>query len=118
MKKLLILIVAAAVFLHFYPQPKLTAWYEQQMNTVMTTFNEITDTQVRLKAEKVYRQIEPKFDQFNPDEQQFVREITASRQAVKSFYFQHCDNKVPTQRLHRKNQALVCQEISTFRKYF
>ena len=42
MKNILILIVAAAVFLHFYPQPEVTKFYEDKKNMLLDSFAEFT----------------------------------------------------------------------------
>ena len=55
MKNLLILIVAVALFLHFYPQPELDDWFAQQKETILTSFSEATDTQVSLKSDKIFQ---------------------------------------------------------------
>ena len=47
MKNLLILIVAAALFLHFYPQPELEDWFSEKKVTAIAIFAKATDTQVR-----------------------------------------------------------------------
>ena len=118
MKNILVLIVAAAVFLHFYPQPELETWFEQQKTAVLKIFSDATDTKVRLKADKIYQDLEPKFDQFNSEEEKFLKEITSSRDAVKEFYFTYCDKQQFSPKFHRKNQELVCQKISEFSAYF
>lgn len=118
MKKLLILIVAAAIFLHFYPQPELEAWYGENKAMVLEKFSDATDTKVRLSSQKVYRDIESSFDQFNSEEIKFVQEITASREAVKTFFTTYCENTKHTPKLHKKNQKLVCDKISPYQSLF
>jgi hypothetical protein len=44
MKNLLILIVSAALFLHFYPQPEVTKFYDEQKNSLLDGFAEFSDT--------------------------------------------------------------------------
>ena len=118
MKNLLILIVAAALFLHFYPQPELEAWYAEQKAMVLGKFSDATDTKVRLSSQKVYRDIEASFDQFNSDEIKFVKEITESRESVKTFFASYCDTEKQTPKLHKKNQKLVCDKISPYQSLF
>lgn len=118
MKNLLILIVAGAIFLHFYPQPKLEAWYGEQKSFILAKFSDATDTKVRLSPKKVYRDIEPSFDQFNGEEIKFVNEMTSSREAVKQFFDEYCESKKQTPKLHKKNQTLVCKKITPYQSLF
>ncbi|MEW6990578.1 hypothetical protein AADZ91_07790 [Colwelliaceae bacterium 6441] len=118
MKNILILIVAIAIYLHFYPQPELERWYNEQKTLVLSSFSEATDTKVRLNPNKIYNDIKPKFEQFNQEEQKFVREITTSREDVKRFFKRYCQDNQPTPKLHQKNQKQVCQTISNYQSLF
>ncbi|MGB1198050.1 MAG: hypothetical protein ACPG46_03320 [Thalassotalea sp.] len=120
MKNLLILIVAAAIFLHFYPQPKLQTWFEEQKAFVLGGFSDATDTKVRLKSSKIYADLEPHFKQFSTKEQQFVKELTAERKPVVAFFKEFCNNKSPkrTPKLHFANQKLVCEKIANYQSFF
>jgi len=113
MKNLLILIVSIAVFLHFYPQPELTAWYNEQKDTALESFSDATDTKVRLKADKIYEDLKPKLNQFRPSEQRYLKEITSSRPNIKKFNREYC-GKQQDPKLHRNNQALVCSTIAKY----
>ncbi|AZQ85917.1 hypothetical protein EKO29_19095 [Colwellia sp. Arc7-635] len=114
MKKLLILIVAGALYFHFYPNEELNHWLGEQKAAVLGYFSEATDTQVRLNSNKVYKDLSRNFASFNSQEQQYVAEITASRETVKSFYQQHCINKKQTPKLQRDNLSKVCQTINQY----
>ncbi|WP_206483057.1 hypothetical protein [Thalassotalea sp. G2M2-11] len=119
MKNLLILIVAIALFLHFYPQPELTEWYEEQKTWVLSEFSDATDTKVRLNPSKIYRDLESKFAQFNENEQGYIKEITASRANVKEFFQKYCaDKQVSSPVLHQSNQKVVCDAISPYQSLF
>lgn len=118
MKKLLILIVAAALFLHFYPQPELEEWYTKQKTLVINMFSEATDTQVRLKAAKVYDDLQPQLDSFNREEQQYLQEITANRKTIEDFYNKFCQAEKQSHQFHRSNQQKVCQTISQYSAMF
>lgn len=114
MKKLLILIVAGALYFHFYPNEKLNTWLLEQKTMVLSYFSDATDTKIRLKADKVYQDLQRDFAQFNQQEKEYVAEITTSRQSVKNFYQQYCDTNKQTPKLHRDNLAKVCQVISKY----
>lgn len=114
MKKLLVLIVFTAVFLHFYPQEELTLWYEKHKNELLNSVNQSTDTKIRLKAGKIYQDLEPKFNQFKPKELEYLKAITSDRATLLEFNTAFCENNEPNANLHIKNQKLVCAGI---RKY-
>ena len=114
MKNLLILIVAAALFLHFYPQPEIEDWFTEQKKVVMETFSEATDTKVRLKADIIYKELENQFDHFTDEEQGFLQEMTIDRKSVKSFYVRYCEGKQSSPNFHRNNQEKVCRKISQY----
>jgi hypothetical protein len=114
MKKLLILIVAGALYFHFYPNEKLNSWLFEQKQTVLGYFSDATDTQVRLKSDKIYQDLAKDFGQFNSQEKAFVAEMTSSREKVKTFNEQYCKTKRQTPKLHRDNLAKVCYTISKY----
>lgn len=117
MKNILILIVFVAVYLHFYPQPEVTRWYEEKKEALLEMFSDATDTKVRLKAERVYKDLEPKLNQFRPSEIKHVQQIMSSRKAIVSYYQEYCANKRDA-KLYVKNQALVCQTMSKYSSFF
>ncbi len=114
MKNLLILIVAAAVFLHFYPQPEVTKFYDEQKAALLDGFSEFSDTQVRLKADKVFTDLQSKLASFSAEEVKYLKEITSSRAKVNEFYQGFCKEKVPSVTFHPTNQASVCHTISKY----
>lgn len=114
MKNLLILIIAIALFLHFYPQPEVTKFYNDQKSRLLDGFEEFSDTKVRLKADKIYIDLEPKLDQFSADEITYLEEITSSRSAVKGFFEEYCENKKRSAIFHSTNQAEVCKKMSQY----
>ncbi|GHE88468.1 hypothetical protein [Thalassotalea profundi] len=120
MKNLLILIVAAAIFLHFYPQPKLEAWFEEQKAFVLGEFSDATDTKVRLKSDKIYNDLKPNFNQFGPEELEFLKEITSNRKVVIAFHKEYCSTNAPkrTPKFHQANQTLVCKAIGKYQSLF
>jgi hypothetical protein len=114
MKKLLILIVAGALYFHYYPNEKLNSWLFEQKQTVLGYFSDATDTKVRLKSDKIYQDLAKDFGQFNSQEKAFVAEMTSSREKVKTFNEQYCKTKKQTPKLHRDNLAKVCYTISKY----
>jgi len=114
MKNLLILIVAAALFLHFYPQPELEDWFEEQKNSITEVFSEATDTQVRLKADKIYTDLKSQFENFSAEEQEFLRKMTTDRKSVKAFFSEFCKGDKQSSHFHHSNQEKVCHKIEQF----
>lgn len=118
MKKLLILIVAAALYFHYYPNEKLNSWFFEQKQTVLSYFSDATDTKVRLNSDKIYQDLTKDFAQFNQEEKAFVAEITSSREKVKNFNEQYCKTQKQTPKLHRDNLVKVCYTISKYSNLF
>jgi hypothetical protein len=114
MKNLLILIIAVALFLHFYPQPKVTKFYDEQKEILLDAFAQFSDTKVRLKADKIFIDLKPKLEQFSTEEVTYLKDVTSSRAGVKSFFEEYCTNKKRNVILHSDNQVEVCK---TIRKY-
>lgn len=114
MKNILILIVAAAVFLHFYPQPEVTKFYNQAKESLQGGFADFSDTNVRLKADKVLIDLRPELKYFSPEEVDLLKEITASRENVKSYYQEYCKSNKRNAIFHSTNQAKVCKTISQY----
>jgi len=114
MKNLLILIVAAAVYLHFYPQPEVTKFYNETKKSLLDGFSEFSDTNVRLKADKIFIDLKPKLDSFSSDEVNALKEITSSRNNVNSFYQDYCKSKKRSATFHPSNQSKICKAISKY----
>lgn len=114
MKNLLILIVAIALYLHFYPQPEVEKKYEEIKTYVLTSFSDATDTRVRLKTDKVYTDLEPEFDSFSEEEVNYLKEITADRHSVKAFYTEYCKTSAQSTIFHSTNLAKVCKVIDGY----
>ena len=114
MKNLLILIVSAALFLHFYPQPTVTKFYDDQKNKLLDGFAQLSDTKVRLKADTIFIDLAPKLTQFSAEEVKNLQEITASRTHVKNFFEEYCTNKKRNTIYNTANQIAVCKTISQY----
>ena len=114
MKNLLILILFAALFLYFYPQPEVTKFYKEQKNSLLDSFVEFSDIKVRLKADQVFIDLEPKLTRFSPDEVKYLKEITLSRANVKSFFKEYCRSKKRSIIFRSYNQVEVCKTISQY----
>lgn len=118
MKNLLILIVAIALFLHFFPQPEVTEFYEQQKESFLEGFSDATDTKVKLRPQKIYEELRPKFNSFRESELKNLKQITSSRKEVKAFYQTHCLSKKRSPSFHVRNQHTICQTMSKYANLF
>ncbi|MBL4764487.1 MAG: hypothetical protein JKX67_04295 [Colwellia sp.] len=114
MKNLLILIVAAALFLHFYPQPEVTKFYNTQKEMLLDGFAQFSDTKVRLKADKIFIDLKPKLKQFSAEEVKYLKEITFARTNVKRFFEEYCTSQKRSIIFHPTNQAAVCKTIRQY----
>lgn len=114
MKNLLILIVAGALYFHFYPNEKLNSWLSEQKTFVLGYFSDATDTKVRLNSDKIYQDLSKDFNQFSSQEKAFIKEMTSSRQKVNDFYTQYCLANKQTPKLHRENLIKVCRTIGNY----
>ncbi len=118
MKNLLILIVAIAVFLHFYPQPEVEQFYQEQKESLLTAFSEATDTGVSLNLNKVTQDIEAQFASFRKSEKKHAATITASKKSVKAYYSTHCIGKeIRDKKLHVDNQQKVCKILVRYSSF-
>ena len=111
MKNIIILIVAVAVFLHFYPQPEVTKFYDETKERLLEGFSEFSDTSVRLKADKIFIDLEPRLGSFSAAEVESLKEITSSRKNVNSFYQAYCKGNKRHVVFHPANKTKICKTI-------
>ena len=116
MKHLLILIVAVALYLHFYPNEEATELYNDGKQELLDGFSEFSDTKVRLKVDKIYTDLESasELGSFSEKEIERLKVITSSRQVVKEFYTQICQTDKRDIVFHITNEKKVCSTISKY----
>jgi hypothetical protein len=114
MKNILILIVAAAVYLHFYPQPEVTKFYNETKATLLDGFSEFSDTSVRLKSDKIYTDLKPELNSFSEEEEIALKEIASSRNNVNNFYQSYCKGNKRSNVFHPTNQIKICRTIDKY----
>lgn len=115
MKKLLILIVFGAVFLHYFPQPELETWYEDKKSYVLDEVSKATDTQIRLSVKKVMDEIAPKIEHLNEEQQDYIKEVTSDRASVNDFFIENCkEGSKNNEMLTKANVAQVCQVMGKY----
>jgi len=119
MKKLLILIVAAAVFLHFYPQPKLEKFYQEQKDAALNSFSQATDTSVRLKVSKVQEDLAKEYASFRKSEKKRAEQLSSTRQNITDYYQTYCTGQPKKDvKFHPDNQKKICKVINKYSRYF
>jgi hypothetical protein len=118
MKHLLFLIVAASLYLHFYPNEKVTTFFNEQKQRLLGQFDELTDTKLQLRAEKIYDDLANELDSFSDKEVERLKQISASRVNVKEFYFTICQTNKRDIVFHLNNEKKVCRTISRYSSMF
>ncbi|QBY04276.1 hypothetical protein E2K93_07685 [Thalassotalea sp. HSM 43] len=114
-KKILVIIVAAAVYLHFYPNAELTAWYNEQIGSAKQNFSEIADTKARVAPSKILTVLQPEFKKYSKREVAYVESIAASRDDLRLFYDEYCPNLKTNTRLRRAYLQQVCDTVDQYR---
>jgi len=112
MKKLLILIVGFALFLHFYPQPELEEWYQGVKGDALDGFSDTFDTEARLKTDVILIDLKEDLKKFTSKERKQLTEIADSRRSVKAFYIDYCVAKKREFKMRAEVQAKICKTIS------
>ena len=118
MKNLLILIVAIALYLHFYPNAEVTKFYTEKKALLLEGFATFSDTKVRLRSEKIYTDMQPHFESFSEEEIERLKDITSSRDKVKEFYFAICQTEQRDFMLNSNNEAKTCSTIARYTSMF
>ena len=118
MKNLLILIAFAAVYLHFFPEPKIDAWFAEKKEEAITGFNSVTNTKVKLSTKRVYEDLQQQFEHFSDEEIDYIGELTSEQKKLTSFFFKHCEPYKQNYKFQTKNQRKVCKGIGNYRQFF
>ena len=115
MKYLLIVIVAVAVYLHFYPNEQLNEWYETNKENAQESFSEIADTKARVAPSKLISALQSDFKKFSKGEVAYVKEVAETRQSLKTFYKEYCVEIKDNPRLRREYLKKVCATVDQYR---
>lgn len=114
MKKILILIVVIALFLHFNPQPEVNKFIEQQKTSFLDTMAEFSGTKVRMKSSTILTNMEDQLTSFSSEELHKLKEITLTRASVRDYFNSSCQPGQSDPTFHSINHSKVCQQISNF----
>ncbi len=115
MKKLLIIIVAIAVYLHFYPNEELNAWYDKTKQQAKTKFSDIADTKARVSPTKLISGLQQDFKTFSKKEVAYVEQLAESRDNLRAFHKEYCEVTKDNIRLRRDHLILVCNKLEQYR---
>ena len=115
LKNLLIIIVAIAVYLHFYPNQALTNWYEATKESATTQFADISDTKARVAPSKLINELRQDFKKFSKNEVAYVKELAQSRDSLRKFHKDYCQTGKDNMRLRRDYQLIVCSKLEQYR---
>ncbi|QOL26191.1 hypothetical protein LP316_02490 [Thalassotalea sp. LPB0316] len=114
MKKILILIVVIALFLHFNPQPEVNEFLEKQKTSFLDTMAEFSGTGVRMKASTIISKMDKELSSFSSSELNKLKEITLTRDSARDYLNNHCQPGQSDPEFHSHNHQKVCQQLRQF----
>lgn len=114
MKKLLILIVSAAIYLHFFPHPELAAFYEQQKNALLTKMSQSSKVTFKQNMNAIYNDIKSNYISFSSSELARLKEVTASVESIESFHQVYCKQGKANKNFHPDNIDKICPKMAKF----
>ena len=113
MKKILILIVAIALYLHFYPNPEINKWYEGKKAEFLDTMAKSTKVTFKSNLDELYNQLKKDSKGFSAIELENLRTITGSLDSLNDFYQNNCSENSKSSLFHPDNISKVCKKLST-----
>ncbi|TRX58010.1 hypothetical protein [Thalassomonas sp. M1454] len=114
-KKILVIIVAAAVYLHFYPNEELTNWFNSSKEEAQTKFADISDTKAKVAPSKLISVLQRDFKNFTKFEVAYVKELAESRENLREFHKTYCETEQGNERLRREHVKKVCSTLEQYR---
>ena len=114
-KKILIIIVAAAVYLHYYPNEELTNWYNSSKEAAQTKFADISDTKAKVAPSKLISVLQQDFKTFSKNEVAYVKSLAESRDSLREFHKTYCGTNKNNNRLSKSHLQLVCSTLEQYR---
>lgn len=114
MKKILILIVAIALYLHFYPQPELNAWYEEKKAEFLDELSKSTKVTFKSNLDGVYEELKEEFIGFSEIELKNLKTITSSLDSLTEYYDNNCHGSEQNKLFHPDNADKVCAKVAKF----
>ncbi|WOH36561.1 hypothetical protein RI844_14440 [Thalassotalea fonticola] len=114
-KNLIIIIVAIAVYLHFYPNEEFNEWLSTTKEEAQESFAEIADTKAKVAPSKLISALQQDFKKFSKNEVAYVKKVAQTRDSLKTFHKEYCVEPKDNPRLRRQYQLKVCATIDQYR---
>lgn len=116
-KNLLIIIIAAAVYLHFYPNEEFNEWLDVQKENADEFIADTFDTKARMSPQKLLSGMENEIKQFTQNETSYFESIIESRSELKDFYNEYCGTTKRNPNLRDKQVDTVCEKINKYKMF-
>ena len=114
MKKILILIVSIAIYLHFYPQPELIQYYEDKKAEFLKELSQSTKVTFKKDLSFMYQDITQGNIGFSGAELENLKSITSSLDNLTAFYKENCQASSVQKLFHPDNIDKVCSKAQSF----
>ncbi len=111
-KNLLIIVVAAAVYLHFYPNEDVNKWVAEQKENADELFNETFDTKARVSPKKLLSAMQKDMQKFTKAEVAYLETLVESRSDLKEFNKTYCGTTKRNPQMRDIQVDQVCEKIS------
>ena len=113
MKKIFIIIIFTSVYLHFYPQPELTRWYEKTKLSALSKLHSLSKVKFKAHLDKSYQLWMEDFHSFSPQERENLKDIMSTYHDIDIYYQAHCIESSEQTFFYRENHTRVCAKLST-----
>lgn len=115
MKKILILIVTTAIYLHFFPQPELEQFYQEKKASLLNSLSKSTKVGFKANLNGFVEGLTDNSIGFSPEEVNELKAISSSVESLTGFYQETCINKHQQgSGFHSDNINKVCQQAKSF----
>lgn len=114
MKKLLILIVSAAIYLHFFPNPELTQFYEDKKSQFLNKMSQSSQVTFKKKMNNIYNEIKADYVGFSATELAKLKDITESVESIEQFNEEYCVKGKKNKNFHPDHIDKICLKTSHF----
>lgn len=114
MKKLLILIVSVAIYLHFYPNPALTEFYQDKKNQLLNKMSQSSKVTFKKKMNNIYKEIKAEYVGFSATELAKLKDITQSVESIEQFNEEYCIKGKKNKNFHPDHIDKICLKTTSF----
>lgn len=114
MKKLLILIVSVAIYLHFYPHPAISAFYEEKKAQLLNKMSQSSKVTFKKTMNNIYNEIKTEYVGFSSTELAKLKEITQSVASIEQFNTEYCVQGKENKNFHPDHVDKICVKTASF----